>query len=281
MDMSRLLIIGAVALGAILLIALLGRKDQPPRLTVARRMRILDLDLDFFLHDVAYFATAQRLSDEEYSPWDVGRVRTFLEERCGLSKADRTPGRFVTHHHLAYLFWRELIEAGQLEAPFDIDHVDAHADLGSGDAAYVPLMTEILHRAVAYRVSADEESLLAESNYLLFVIARQWIRSLTYVPNPRSRDDLTWLHFKDFDTKSGSLQLKRCNKETLDRCLRDAEKTMEGFGLEPEVPFTITQADRFNHAESYAFMVLCQSPSYTPPKADALIPVVREYMQEL
>ena len=67
-------------------------------------------------------------------------MRTVLEDHCGLDRARPVPGRLVTDHFEAFLFWQELVRCGALDIPFDVVHVDAHADLGSGDAGYVYLM---------------------------------------------------------------------------------------------------------------------------------------------
>ena len=176
-------------------------------------MRVLDIDLDFFLDGVAYHRSpgGERLG-EDYRPWDEGAVRTFLEQRCGLRRSQPVPGRLVTHHHEAFLYWRELVEEGRLAVPFEVVHVDSHADLGTGDAGYVYLMTDILQRPVAERTRPEiGRSHLNDGNYLAFAAACRWIRRIVYVANPASRDDLMYLHFKNFDQYCGVLQLKGCS----------------------------------------------------------------------
>ncbi len=101
-------------------------------------MRILDLDLDFFLDNIAHWEEedGSRLSDTQYSPWTEEEVRGFLEKQCGLSPNAQINGRFITHHHEAFLFWRELILKEQLTTPFEIVHVDAHSDTGLSRVQY-------------------------------------------------------------------------------------------------------------------------------------------------
>ena len=50
-------------------------------------MKVLDLDLDFFLNGVAYFKDddGKRLDSKFYKPWSQSQVRSFLEQKCGLS----------------------------------------------------------------------------------------------------------------------------------------------------------------------------------------------------
>lgn len=47
--------------------------------------RVLDLDLDFFVHGVAHFRDfhARRLDAHEFPAWDVDEALAFLRERCG------------------------------------------------------------------------------------------------------------------------------------------------------------------------------------------------------
>jgi len=47
-------------------------------------------------------------------------------------------------HDEAFFTWRPWLEDGSLVAPFAVVHVDAHADMGLGDAGYVSLMSELL-----------------------------------------------------------------------------------------------------------------------------------------
>ena len=97
-------------------------------------MRVLNIDLDFFLNDIAYFSHDKiRLSSDEYRPWSEIELRFFLEHNCGLSQP--IPGKIIVHHHDAFPFWRSLIEKNQLNYPFELVHIDGHADLGLGDGA--------------------------------------------------------------------------------------------------------------------------------------------------
>ena len=82
-------------------------------------MRILDLDLDFFLNDVAYLQPEDQdaLSSLEYRPWSREKARGFLEHQCGCSAARPVPGRTVMYHDSAFDFWSELVSSGRLTVP--------------------------------------------------------------------------------------------------------------------------------------------------------------------
>lgn len=96
-------------------------------------MRVLDIDLDFFLADCCPLAElGHRPSLPGHEPWEASAVRAFLETQCGLSRTAPKPGRIFETHDGALRFWEEQIAAGSLTAPFDVTHVDAHSDLGIG-----------------------------------------------------------------------------------------------------------------------------------------------------
>ena len=77
-------------------------------------MKILDLDMDYFMDSVAHTpdSVLERLSEADYGDcvWSERRVRSFLEENLGLSKERKLPGRIVCGHNEALIFWRELIQ---------------------------------------------------------------------------------------------------------------------------------------------------------------------------
>ena len=110
-----------------------------------RIMRILDLDLDYFLDEVASISYEdKRQPSQEYKVWNASVVVDFLEEKCGFSKVSPIEGRIVDHHDEAFDFFFELIQNGNLIIPFEIVHIDAHSDLGFGDCGWLYLMTKYL-----------------------------------------------------------------------------------------------------------------------------------------
>ena len=113
-------------------------------------MRVLDLDMDYFMKSVATFineSEPERLPEEDYgdSVWSEREVRNFLEGNLGLSKQNRIRGRVVAGHNESLFFWRELIEKGDLSTPFDVIHVDSHADLGLGYSSWTHILDYLLY----------------------------------------------------------------------------------------------------------------------------------------
>ena len=125
-------------------------------------MRVLDLDMDYFMDTVAAFissSSVERLPESDYGDavWAEDRVRTFLEENLGLSRQNKLPGRIVVGHNESLFFWEELIEQRRLTAPFEVIHVDSHADLGLGfptsiflQSAFITLPIETRQRIRNY-----------------------------------------------------------------------------------------------------------------------------------
>ena len=77
-------------------------------------MRVLDLDMDFFLTGVCELAPrGARPSLREARPWAEADVRAFLEENCGLSRQTPIPGRVFETHDGALFFWLSLIHISE------------------------------------------------------------------------------------------------------------------------------------------------------------------------
>ena len=246
-------------------------------------MHVLDLDLDFFLDHVAFNRSDDvRLPGTEYTPWNEQEVRTFLENNCRLSPDRRLPGRIIEHHDQAFDYWHELIGGGHLAAPFEVVHIDAHADLGYGDAGYVYLMSEMLHVKPEDRPSLVDRGQVKFGNYLAFAIACRWISRLEYCRHPESGKDLMWYHFKNLDIESGFIQLRKLERGVFDDIgLTPNIRDIPVLELEPEVPFEIHDSKAFQTAVSFDFIVLSKSPGFTPPESDKLIPVIGRYIDTL
>lgn len=232
-------------------------------------MRVLDIDLDFFLTDTCPFAEeGARPDDSCASPYDEAVVRRFLEENLLLSKQNPLPGRIFSTHDGAAFFWKELVEAGRLTTPFTVTHVDAHTDLGIAQKNYPYIKYNVLGRPVEKR--ADFEGFRAlgqinEANYLAFVIANRWIDRLENLRNPMSKPD-----FPQPMRSPGGIRL-----ESAFPMMFEAR-----YGQEPEVEYAVFPDGLSYRAEKpFDFVSLALSPRYTPARADFLADVIREYIQ--
>lgn len=249
-------------------------------------VHVLDLDLDFFLDRVSWQHPERRRHDTEdgrpiYTPWNETEFRLFLEEVCGLSKEKPIPGRVLRDHDEAFYCWRELIRRNILTPPFLITHVDAHSDLGMGEGTYISIMGELLHLPVPQRWIPDRTR-VTPGSYLAYAAACRWPSRIVFVRHPEPHDDFPSEHFRDQDVATGLLELKCCDPDDMKRRGSHGNDPSESppFWLEPPIPIELVECWDYVPPEPVDYVVLAQSPDYTPSASDALIPVFREYIVE-
>ena len=231
-------------------------------------MRVLDIDLDFFLTDVCPFAEkGARPDDNCAQPLPEASVRRFLEVNCGLSRVSPLPGRVFETHEGALLYWQELIDAGRLLVPFEVTHVDAHSDLGIAQKGYPYVKNAVLCRPPEERAELDKylkAEQLNEANYLVFALALRYISRLENIRNPKSRKDLPE------EMREGEfLRLKSAFP-----ALFEAK-----YGEETKVPYC--QYDTYTEYKTEApfdFISLALSPRYAPKTADGIKDIIADYM---
>ncbi|MGI8796797.1 MAG: hypothetical protein ACR2IR_09510 [Acidimicrobiia bacterium] len=243
--------------------------------------RVLNLDLDFFLRDAAHWRGRQheRLDANECPPWLLEEAISFLEDRCGL--AGKLPGFVVEHHGELFDRWRSAIDGGRLNVPFHLTHVDAHADLGLGDAGYVYLMTKLLFGAPKNRRYPDPDE-LADGNWLAFAIACRWVSAMVYVFNDGGGDDLFPYHMQNFDVTADNIELKAIRPEDWKAVEYKVDKRSAVIAhREPLVPIQQMRWDSFATDQPFDVICLAQSPPFTPPEADVIFDEIkRHYVDE-
>lgn len=235
-------------------------------------MRVLDIDMDFFLSDVCELAAVgERPSEDEASPWKEADVRAFFERKCGLSRVHPLPGRVFDTHDGALWLWHEQIASGALSVPFHVTHVDAHSDLGIGRPGPAYVLESVLAQPPGRRIDLEKyvrEKKLDEANYLLFALAFRWIASLKNVRNPCSRADIPAQILREAEE---ALRLE----STLARLIPQFDYN------EPMVPYAACAAKDFKAEENYQLASLAISPRYAPRKADFIAEIFREYIVEI
>lgn len=236
-------------------------------------MRVLDIDLDFFLNYVAHERNdeLERLSSD-YIPWREQDVRRFLEYNCGLVPS--VPGRVVRSHHEAFFFWKELISSGQLKTPFELVHIDAHLDTGGWGHKEGGLF--ILNKLVHFPVKQRPNNInfMDAGNYLAFAVACHWLSSVTFVLHPEGTSEISFMIAKDFDSESGFFQISKFEKEINVQSIRETKRCT----IDIEVPFKVLGHEDFNNKQAFDFIVLSISPGFTPKESDALIPVIEKFI---
>jgi hypothetical protein len=237
--------------------------------------RVLDIDLDFFVFDVVFWPDQSTRPDpEEHQVWPDTDALSFLRNRCGLQ--GRRPG-FVTENH-ADLFplWRAAIDRGMLVPPFHLTHVDAHADLGLGDAGYMYLLTELIREPPEDRQYPALGPLgLNDGNHLAFAIACRWISDLIYVYGEGGGGDELTLVMEGFDRAASHVQLATLTRQQIERYLRRQGKPIPAH-LEPAVPYRSIRWEKFLAQGPFDFVCLTRSPPYAPVTADPLFDRIRE-----
>lgn len=245
--------------------------------------RVLDLDLDAFVYGSVHWRerNGPRLDPDEYPPWDVGRVLSFLESNCGLDGP--LPGCAVEHHGDVFFRWKEAIDSGVLTPPFEVVHVDAHADLGLGDCGYMYLLTELLREPVERRRSPRVgDDALGDGNYLCFAIAAGWISDLRFVIGGRRDDpeddvmtyrwqpgDLLPYLFEDFDFGTRTIRLPTLERKNLEENLISTDR-LKPLALGTPVPFDWLLWHEFRADQAFDFVCLARSPAFTPEASDVI-----------
>lgn len=269
-------------------------------------MKILDIDLDYFMDTVASFIdedSSLRLDEECYgeSVWSETQVRDFLENNLGLSKERKIQGRVVRGHNESLIFWKELISNRVLSTPFEVVHVDSHADLGLGYSSVEHITNYLLSYPVEERPMHNKyvrrNGKLAEEgigDYLLWAIAYRWISKITYCGNPNETpNDYDWRTLKNFSEKNiwyepveNTIQLlynvNGLPQPNFDDNNRIKTNYFNQCVKEPEVPLLIIptiEVVSFNGDFDYA--VMAQSPNYTPASADFILDIFKEYIEEI
>ena len=253
-------------------------------------MRILDIDLDFFLNDKAYsrVTSTERLDPIAFTPWPNSEVKNFLEKHCGLSKQDKKTGKLFTHHIEVFDFLDILQKRNGFNLKFSIDHVDAHADLGWGDASFQYISSEILFKSIDQRSPIAERngwSGLSSGNFLAFLVALRWVENLNYINEETRAKDIPPFLLEDFELTSGFIQLKKYTPDQMYQIIHlgsgsmiEKARRIPPIELEPRVPFSFIDNGSFYNSNEYDYVFLTKSPGFTPLSSDALIPLILDYV---
>jgi len=233
-------------------------------------MRVLDLDMDFFLSAPCPLAKKGERPDESCAEvYRDEEVVRFLEEQCGLSREHPVRGAIFETHDKALDFWKARLEEGSLTAPFEVVHVDTHSDLAFGPPGPAYVMNVVLSRPmeIRERIQFYREAVeLDEANYLLFALSFRWISHLTYVRNPKSYQDVP----VQLLNEEGNIQLSSF-----------VSRLFEGKnGPEPVVPFEVCDHYREFRCGGYDFVTMAQSPRYAPRSADRIMQILKRYLIE-
>lgn len=238
-------------------------------------MRVLDVDLDFFVDGVATMVSddGPRLSDDDYRVCSIEEALAFLRDQCLVFEP--LPGWVVEHHDEAFWRWRDAVRNGSLLTPFHITHIDAHADLGLGDAKFFHLINNVMYRPVEER--GDPEVIgdgMTCGNWLTYAVACRWVSDIDYVFCPGGGSDLLGFHLSD---DFNGIQLKAASEDELRHALNSVTR-LKGEHRDPVVPLRQVRRDEFQADAPYDAIVLSRSPGFTPAAADTVFDALRHIM---
>ncbi|MDA7916092.1 UPF0489 family protein [Verrucomicrobia bacterium] len=244
--------------------------------------RVLDIDLDFFLNRIYYCQDEPqgRLDPAEYQVDSTEVVMAYLRDRCGLDEENPIPGVACEHHVEVFDHWEQMVEDGVLIPPFEVVHVDAHADMGLGNLSCLYIAEEMLIAPLEERIvpGGRDPWSLNNCNFILFALAMGWIGKLTYVRHPDCIDDIQWMHMKDFSTTSGYVQMKRFEPGFADDLKDFMEVKKLPFTADPEIPMEVVSRDDFIATEVPDFLFITQSPNYTPETIDPVFEKAKRFV---
>ena len=231
-------------------------------------MRVLDLDMDFFLSGPCPLAEKGERPDEACADvWSEEEVVRFLEEQCGLSREHPVPGAIFDTHDKALDYWAARLEDGSLTAPFEVVHVDTHSDLAFGPPGTNYVLNVVLSRQPQQRAIIDtyrDAVELDEANYLLFALAFRWVSRLAYVRNPKSHQDIP----RQLLDAAGDIHLRSFISQMME----------SKNGKEPVIPFAVYNDYTQFKQHGYDFVTMAQSPRYAPASADKIMEIVGRYI---
>lgn len=261
-------------------------------------MLILHIDIDFFVDPVVYYRTdtGPRPSGREFRAEAADAVKYFAEKQCRLSLRSKIPGAAVVHNDEVLTKMEEFIGRGLITAPFELIHVDAHADLGVGnhDRSFERITTDLLHRPQNDRLPHIRSGYgaLGFGNWLAFTLACRLVDKLTVVRHPAAKDDLHPAYFSEYLAPDWQKRPTRRDFHvrlqplTADEHSTGAWRRTGAWGRKllhpieaPLIPATIIERAAFQLDRAPDLLFLCQSPGYSPPSADRIFRSLSKYLR--
>jgi hypothetical protein len=241
--------------------------------------RFLDIDLDAFVDPIAYRPPGGRLDENAYTCWPEARLRDFLERQCGLCTSNPIPGRFAVEHEEAF---DVLACAYEAHGQIDLTHVDGHADLGMGDSSWLYMHTDLLQLPMPCRGTPTRgRTGMNSGSWVAFAAAAGWLAQVAFVFPDRASDDLPAMYLHNGNPATRLLEFKRYEKADVYAAEQHFRPLSEFTPVEcdPAIPFEKLTLKNFVTTKPFKLGFICQSPDYTPESADALIPIIREYVR--
>ena len=254
-------------------------------------MRVLDIDLDFFMHGVVYNVPCKqkrRQSKKQYHAWSIKETEKYLKENLKLKT--KRPGMVYDDHRDLFIILENLIDDKSISTPFELVHVDSHADMGNVfDGSLNKTLTDYAGRTKRGMLNKStklyDNNSLNCSNHLLYILLNRWIRKLTYVKNPESDSGDIHIFYK-YKGKEDARYLQFCQYNTE---LFEAPKFIrfspnfsryKPVKCHRKIEYNEFISWQYENNRKYDFIFLATSKGYTTEQSDSLIPYIREYIDE-
>lgn len=240
-------------------------------------MRILDIDLDFFVSPIARGVSgSERLPEDEYALHDESSIRSFLETRCGLSTSSKVPGKFFVHHDEVFEFIRDTSSG----MPIDLVHVDAHSDTDGGlENAWLYLGADYLHKPLSERLFPERGiRKLNCGNFIIFLAACGLLERVSFVFPAEWEDDWQDCHFRGMNPYNGFIELRKFTMEDYkSHALSMRIDSIPHEKMDP-VPISVCNEEEFEASSPFDLVLVTQSPNFTPKSADRGLDIIAEYL---
>ena len=246
---------------------------------------MLDIDLDFFLDRIFNSDNEPqgRLDSRTYRVDPIETALAYLRDRCLVSPESPKPGHICERHAEVYFHWRSMIRDGILKPPFEVIHVDAHADMGLGNTSCLYIAEDLLAVPPKRRraPTGRDSWCVGDNNFIAYALACRWIGKLTYVMHPDCQDDVQWMHMKDFNTRSGFVQMKRFEPGFTENLEHYLDVKNLPFEAEPDIPMNLVSRPDHQSDASPDFVFIARSANYTPKTADGLFEELKRLVAPL
>lgn len=251
-------------------------------------MKVLDIDLDFFLDRVTFpISNENRYPDEKCEVWSKEKVVEYLEKTLKLCKNKKIKGRIITNHNESLNFWKEQIINGKLTVPFQIIHIDSHSDLDYIDRSIddeldssgymqlleLPKVEDRYHCIYELRNMELYDKWVNEGNYLIFAIAFEWVSKIVYCTNTTELYDNA-----DYPEQFIFKNSKEINNKYSKVLFLANSNNKEKYLVNYDIITKIQEDECFGN---YDFITFSISPKYTPRKSDFIIDIIKEYIDEI
>ena len=260
-------------------------------------MKLLDIDLDFFLDEISQCCDSDqdRLPEKSIGVRSETYLRNFLEKHLGLSSLHKLPATLVDSHDRVL---DEIVSLGFGDRHWVV-HVDAHGDMGYNTHAqdrliYMAKKPMDCRRSISLDVYRNEDceteyhDELNEGNYLLYAVFLDLLERIDYVYHEENNRwssgmDLPYLCVPNIeDDRRRTIKIPRLSES----CDLSEPSTRMSFPYRYElpesksagVPLALVDPDECSYPGDFDYVFLAQSKKYTPPEADVLLGVFAEYL---